>query len=120
MGGEILKNSSKVQIKIREDSSTLTIIDSTFEDAGIYECRASNNLGTDKTKGSLTVNKMTEQEKKEYEKLKANGLQAAVEEEEKKVIKKEEEKKAKVEKKEEKKKIEKKEEVKKTYDWKKG
>ena len=54
--GEILKNSSKVQIKIREDSSTLTIIDSTFEDAGIYECRASNNLGTDKTKGSLTVN----------------------------------------------------------------
>ena len=47
---------------------------------------------------------MTEQEKKEYEKLKANGLQAAVEEEEKKVIKKEEEKKAKVEKKEEKKK----------------
>ena len=54
--GEILKNSSKVQIKVREDSSTLTIIDCSFDDAGIYECRASNNLGTDKTKGSLTVN----------------------------------------------------------------
>jgi len=118
--GEILKNSSKVQIKVREDSSTLTIIDCSFDDAGIYECRASNNLGTDKTKGSLTVNKMTEQEKVEYEKLKASGLQAAVDDEEKKVIKKEQEKKAKEEKKEEKKKVEKKEEVKKSYDWKKG
>ena len=54
--GEVLKNSSKVQIKVREDSSTLTIIDCTFDDAGMYECRASNTLGTDKTKGSLTVN----------------------------------------------------------------
>merc|ERR1711953_838875 len=94
--GEVLKNSSKVQIKVREDSSTLTIIDCTFDEAGMYECRASNALGTDKTKGSLTVNKMTAQEKADYEKLKANGLQAAVDDEEKK------------------------EEVKKTYDWKKG
>ena len=54
--GEILKNSSKVQIKVREDSSTLTIIDCSSDDNGVYECRASNNLGTDKTKGSLTVN----------------------------------------------------------------
>ena len=54
--GEVLKNSSKVQIKVREDSSTLTIIDCTFDEAGMYECRASNALGTDKTKGSLTVN----------------------------------------------------------------
>ena len=54
--GEILKNSSKVQIKVREDSSTLTIIDCNFDDGGVYECRASNNLGTDKTKGSITVN----------------------------------------------------------------
>merc|ERR1711981_361079 len=59
-----------------------------------------NALGTDKTKGSLTVNKMTQQEKEDYEKLKANGLQAVVQDEEKKVVKKEQEKK--------------------TYDWKKG
>merc|ERR1712066_786657 len=98
--GEILKNSSKVQIKVREDSSTLTIIDCSFDDGGMYECRAANSLGTDKTKGSLTVNKMTEQEKQEYEKLKASGLLDAVADEEKKV--------------------EKKEEAKKTYDWKKG
>ena len=120
--GEVMKNSSKVQIKVRDDSSTLTIIDCTFDDAGIYECRASNNLGTDKTKGSLTVNsklhsqcknisckfisnlEMTDSEKAEYEKMKANGLQAAVDDEEKKVIKKEQDKKAREEKKEEKKK----------------
>merc|ERR1712158_26372 len=114
--GEILKNSSKVQIKVREDSSTLTIIDCSFDDGGMYECRAANSLGTDKTKGSLTVNKMTEQEKQEYEKLKASGLLDAVADEEKKVVKKEQEKKAK----DEKKKVEKKEEAKKTYDWKKG
>merc|ERR1712029_664551 len=114
--GEILKNSSKVQIKVREDSSTLTIIDCTFDDAGMYECRAANNLGTDKTKGSPTVNKMTEKEKEEYEKLKASGLQDVVDDEEKKVVKKEQEKKAK----DEKKKVVKKEKVeeKKTYDWK--
>merc|ERR1711997_351100 len=63
-----------------------------------------------------TVNKMTEQEKQEYEKLKASGLLDAVADEEKKVVKKEQEKKAK----DEKKKVEKKEEAKKTYDWKKG
>ena len=106
---------------MREDSSTLTIIDCNFDDGGVYECKASNNLGTDKTKGSITVNskyhtfclqskttiiflEMTEQEKQEYEKMKANGLKAAVDDEEKKVIKKEQEKKAKEEKKEEKKK----------------
>ena len=42
---------------------------------------------------------MTEQEKADYEKLKANGLQDVVQDEEKKVIKKEQEKKAKEEKK---------------------
>lgn len=107
-----------MQIKVREDSSTLTIIDCSFDDSGMYECRAANNLGTDKTKGSLTVNskfclvytshpkmnidnflEMTEQEKVEYEKLKASGLQDVVDDEEKKVVKKEQEKKAKDEKK---------------------
>lgn len=42
---------------------------------------------------------MTEQEKQEYEKLKASGLLDAVADEEKKVVKKEQEKKAKDEKK---------------------
>ena len=54
--GEALKNSKSVQIKVREDSSTLTIIDCQFEHAGTYECRAVNSLGSDKTKASITVN----------------------------------------------------------------
>merc|ERR1719474_707799 len=116
--GQILKNSKNVQIKIRDDSSTLTLIDCGFDNAGYYECKAVNQLGSDKTRASLTVNKLTSEEKAEYEKAKASGLLDAVADEEEKVIEKKkikEEKKEKVQKKEEKK-----EEVKKTYDWKKG
>merc|ERR1719342_1234235 len=93
-----------VQIKIREDSSTLTLIDCGFDNAGYYECKAVNELGSDKTRASLTVNKMTSEEKAEYEKAKANGLLDAVADEEEKVIEKKkikEEKKEKVQKKEE-------------------
>ena len=52
----MLKNSKNVQIKIREDSSTLTLIDCGFDNAGYYECKAVNELGSDKTRASLTVN----------------------------------------------------------------
>ena len=54
--GQVLKNSKNVQIKIREDSSTLTLIDCGFDNAGYYECKAVNELGSDKTRASLTVN----------------------------------------------------------------
>merc|ERR1711881_449557 len=104
--GQVLKNSKNVQIKIREDSSTLTLIDCGFDNAGYYECKAVNELGSDKTRASLTVNKMTSEEKAEYEKAKANGLLDVVADEEEKVIEKKkikEEKKEKVQKKEEKK-----------------
>merc|ERR1719228_1905861 len=114
--GQALKNSKNVQIKVREDSSTLTLIDCGFEQAGYYECKAVNELGSDKTRASLTVNKMTEDEKADYEKAKAKGLLDVVADEEEKVIEKKKIKeKEKVQKKEEKK-----EEVKKSYDWKKG
>jgi hypothetical protein len=65
--GQILKNSKNVQIKIRDDSSTLTLIDCGFDNAGYYECKAVNQLGSDKTRASLTVNKLTSEEKAEYE-----------------------------------------------------
>jgi len=100
--GQVLKNSKNVQIKIREDSSTLTLIDCGFDNAGYYECKAVNELGSDKTRASLTVNKMTSEEKAEYEKAKANGLLDVVADEEEKVIEKKkikEEKKEKVQKK---------------------
>merc|ERR1711874_455496 len=34
------KKSKNIQIKIREDSSTLTLIDCGFDNAGYYECKA--------------------------------------------------------------------------------
>merc|ERR1712123_85422 len=104
--GQVLKNSKNVQIKVRDDSSTLTLIDCGFDSAGYYECKAVNELGSDKTRASLTINKMTADEKQEYEKAKASGLLDVVADEEEKVIEKKkikEEKKEKVQKKEEKK-----------------
>merc|ERR1712106_950212 len=116
--GQLLQNSSKVQIKVRDDSSTLTLIDCGFDSAGIYEVQAVNALGSDKCRASLTVNKMTEDEKVEYEKLKSAGIADLVADEEEKVIEKKkikEERKEKVPKKDVKK-----VEEKKTYDWKKN
>merc|ERR1711920_810890 len=71
-----------------DDSSTLTLIDCGFDNAGYYECKAVNQLGSDKTRASLTVNKLTSEEKAEYEKAKASGLLDAVADEEEKVIEK--------------------------------
>ena len=51
-----MQNSKNVQIKVREDSSTLTLIDCSFDMAGIYECRAVNDQGNDKCRASLSVN----------------------------------------------------------------
>ena len=54
--GQQMQNSKNVQIKLREDSSTLTLIDCSFDMAGIYECRAVNDQGNDKCRASLSVN----------------------------------------------------------------
>ena len=54
--GQQMQNSKNVQIKLREDSSTLTLIDCSFDMAGIYECRAVNDQGSDKCRASLSVN----------------------------------------------------------------
>jgi len=83
--GQQMQNSKNVQIKLREDSSTLTLIDCSFDMAGIYECRAVNDQGSDKCRASLSVNKLTTEEKAEYEKAKSEGLLDLVDDEEEKV-----------------------------------
>jgi hypothetical protein len=96
---EALKNSKNVQIKVRDDRTTLILIDCSFDMAGIYECRAVNDQGSDKCRASLSVNKMSSDEKTEYEKQKAEGIFDLVEDEEDKIIekkKKKEEKKREV------------------------
>merc|ERR1712203_1030490 len=119
--GQQMQNSKNVQIKLREDSSTLTLIDCSFDMAGIYECRAVNDQGNDKCRASLSVNKLTTEEK-----AKSEGLLDLVDDEEEKVKEKKkvkEEQKKEKQKKEEKKVVKKTEtkvEEKKTYDWQKG
>ena len=99
--GQQMQNSKNVQIKLREDSSTLTLIDCSFDMAGIYECRAVNDQGNDKCRASLSVNskwnhlvfkpfslqclELTNEEKAEYEKAKSEGLLDLVDDEEEKV-----------------------------------
>ena len=100
--GQQMQNSKNVQIKLREDSSTLTLIDCSFDMAGIYECRAINDQGNDKCRASLSVNskwsilssslfqllqslELTTEEKAEYEKAKSEGLLDLVDDEEEKV-----------------------------------
>jgi hypothetical protein len=46
--------------QVREDTTTLTLMDCTMEMAGYYECKAVSDLGLDKTRASLTVNSKSE------------------------------------------------------------
>merc|ERR1712107_832337 len=84
-----------IQIKVREDTTSLTILECSMDIAGIYECKAVSDLCQDKTRASLTVNKATEAEKKAFKEVKYEPKVPKVEEkkEEKKVVKKVEEKK---------------------------
>ena len=54
--GQQLQNSKNIQIKIRDDSTVLHIIDCGFDLAGYYECKAESDMGKDKCRASLTVN----------------------------------------------------------------
>ena len=53
--GQELQNSSQVQIRIKEIKSTLTLIDCKPEEAGFFQCRVANELGSDTTRAGLTV-----------------------------------------------------------------
>ena len=53
--GEPMQNTKKVQIRVKEHKTTLTLIDCTEEDQGYYSVRISNELGTDTSRASLTI-----------------------------------------------------------------
>merc|ERR1711915_388853 len=57
--GQLLEPSTNIVIKVHEDSCTLTILECSMEMAGVYECKAVSDLGMDKTRASVTVNKAT-------------------------------------------------------------
>ena len=54
-GKEITANDN-MKIKVRDNTVSLTIFETTMEMTGYYTCIAKNDLGTDTTRASLTVN----------------------------------------------------------------
>ena len=54
--GKELPESENFKIKVRETTVSLTIFETTMAMTGYYTCIAKNELGTDTTRASLTVN----------------------------------------------------------------
>merc|ERR1712173_145734 len=109
--GKLLEESTNIQIKIREDTTSLTVMECKQEHNGYYECKIINDLGEDKTRASLTVSRVTEADKEAIEKQR----QAALKRDQEKDAQLEA---AKTVKKPALKKVEEKKEEKKVYDWK--
>ena len=53
--GEDLQNSKNVQIRVKDQKTSLTLIDCTMEMAGYYTCKITSELGTDTTRAGLTI-----------------------------------------------------------------
>ena len=53
--GNPIENSSKMQIKVKAGKTTLTILEAAKEHNGYYTCRVKNKLGSDRTRGLITV-----------------------------------------------------------------
>ena len=53
--GQPLQNSKDCQIRVKGDRGSLTLVDCTKDMAGFYQCKVSNDLGTDTTRAGLTV-----------------------------------------------------------------
>merc|ERR1711988_1980017 len=62
--GNPIENSSKMQIKVKAGKTTLTILEAAKEHNGYYTCRVKNKLGSDRTRGLITVKRPGEVDKK--------------------------------------------------------
>jgi len=62
--GNPIENSSKMQIKVKAGKTTLTILEAAKEHNGYYTCRVKNKLGSDRSRGLITVKRPGEVEKK--------------------------------------------------------
>merc|ERR1711973_732118 len=66
--------SANIQIKVREDTTSLSVLECKQEHNGYYECKIVNDLGEDKTRASLTVSRVTEADKEAIEKQRQAAL----------------------------------------------
>merc|ERR1712223_2358122 len=55
--GNLIENSKNMQIKTKPGKTTLTIFEAAKEHNGYYTCRVKNQLGSDRTRGQITIKK---------------------------------------------------------------
>ncbi|PNF34025.1 hypothetical protein B7P43_G03475 [Cryptotermes secundus] len=72
-----IRNTKNVQIRIKDNKTSCTILKVTTEDKGTYVCKANSEIGTAVTKAKLEVKELPEEQKREHE------IQQAREEKEK-------------------------------------
>ena len=53
--GKPIENSKNIQIKVKPGRTTMTVFEAAQEHNGYYTCRVKNKLGSDRTRGQLTV-----------------------------------------------------------------
>jgi hypothetical protein len=87
--GKLIENSKNMQVKNKAGRTTLTIFEAAQEHNGYYTCRVKNQLGSDRTRGLITVKSPAEVEleKEKHSKAKLTKL---VKSEESKAVKKSE------------------------------
>ena len=53
--GKVIENSKSMQVKVKNGRTTLTFFEAAKEHNGYYTCRVKNKLGSDRTRGQITV-----------------------------------------------------------------
>ena len=53
--GKPIENSKNIQVKVKPGRTTMTVFEAQQEHNGYYTCRVKNKLGSDRTRGQLTV-----------------------------------------------------------------
>ena len=53
--GKVIENSKSMQVKVKNGITTLTFFEAAKEHNGYYTCRVKNKLGSDRTRGQITV-----------------------------------------------------------------
>merc|ERR1712172_280839 len=59
--GKPIENSKNIQIKVKPGRTTMTVFEAAQEHNGYYTCRIKNKLGSDRTRGQLTVKRPGEE-----------------------------------------------------------
>ena len=53
--GKPIENSKSIQVKVKDGKTVMTIFEAAMEHNGYYTCRVKNQLGSDRTRGQITI-----------------------------------------------------------------